>query len=167
MDVQGWRFRAWHALVIALALAGAFCGLVAATLIEARRDNWERTSQSARNLARAVAEELERIIESLDLSLQGVADNSQLPEVMSLTPSLRDMVLFDRAATGKKQGFLALLDASGNVVAASPAAAPTYISFTDRSDFAAQRGNPGLGLVVSEPFCMAPAIRPASPSAAG
>ena len=156
MAGQGWRFKAWHALAIALALASAFCGLVAATLMEARQDNWERASQSAHNLAHAMAEEIERTVESLDLSLQGVADNSQNPAVMNLPPALRDLVLFDRAANAKKQGFLALLDASGNVVAASPAAAPTHINFADRSDFAAQRANPGLGLVVSEPFWHGP-----------
>lgn len=152
MPGQGWRFKTWHALAIALALACAFCGLVAATLLEARRDNWDRASQSARNLAHAMAEEIQRIIESLDLSLRGVVDNSQIPEVMRLAPSLRDMVLFDRAATAKNLGFLALLDTDGNVAASARLEAFSPLIFAARSDFLAQRNNPGLGLVISDPF---------------
>ncbi|RYI18349.1 MAG: hypothetical protein EON48_09785, partial [Acetobacteraceae bacterium] len=130
----------------------AFCGLVAATLLEARRDNWDRASQSARNLAHAMAEEIQRTIESLDLSLRGVVDNSQIPEVMRLAPSLRDMVLFDRAATAKNLGFLALLDADGNVAASARLGDFGLLKFADRSDFLIQWDNPGLGLVVSDPF---------------
>lgn len=40
----------------------SFCGLIAETMLEARRANWYRVSQSARNLARAMAEEMERTV---------------------------------------------------------------------------------------------------------
>ena len=167
MPGQGWRFRAWHALAIALALACAFCGLVAATLLEARRDNWDRTSQSARNLAHAMAEEIQRTIESLDLSLRGVVDNSQIPEIMRLAPSLRDMVLFDRAATAKNLGFLALLNADGNVAASArlEAFGPLILRLAATSWH--NETIPGLAWLSAIRFGMALAVRPVSRSAAG
>lgn len=135
-----------------MAVATAFCGLVAETLLEARRDNWDRASQAARNLARAVAEEMERTIESLDLSLKGVLDNSQIPGVMAFEPTLRDLVLFGRAAGAEALGSMLMIDANGNVAASARSISPVPGNFADRGYFTVHRDNAALGLYVSEPF---------------
>jgi diguanylate cyclase (GGDEF)-like protein/PAS domain S-box-containing protein len=152
MNLRPWRLKGWHLTAVTLTVAAAFCGLVTEALLEARRDTWDRASQSGRNLARAMATEIERTVESLDLSLKGAADNSQVLGVMSLEPQLRNMVLFDRAAAAKNLGYMVLLDARGDIVASSRLDGPLQGNFADRGYFRAHRDNAALGLHVSEPF---------------
>lgn len=152
MKSSGRKIRGWYIVTVTLAISAGFCGLVGVTLLEARSDNWERASQSARNLARTISEDLERTVESLDLSIQGVADNSKVPGVMSLSTEYRDLILFDRAATAKGLGSLMLLDAGGMPLAFAQSGRDSPSSLADRSYFSAHQSNVAHGLYVSEPF---------------
>ncbi|RYG03870.1 MAG: PAS domain S-box protein, partial [Caulobacteraceae bacterium] len=152
MAYRSWGVQAWHPLALSLMVAMGLCSLVAFNLFESRRDNWDRTSQSTRNLARAVAEEIGRTVESLDLSLRGVADNSRVPGVMALEPRLRDLTLFDRAATASNLGYLMLLDADGQVVATARPGEVDTSDFADRVYFTAHRDDRTPTLRVSAPF---------------
>lgn len=152
MMFRGLRIQGWHPIVVTMAVTLGLCSLVVFNLLDARRDNWERTSQSTRNLARAVAEEIGRTVESLDLSLQGVVDNSLVPGVMELEPRLRDLALFGRAATARNLGYLMLLDADGRLVATARPGDGGPSSFADRSYFTIHRDDQSPGLQVSSPF---------------
>jgi hypothetical protein len=99
-----------------------------------------------------MAKEMERTVENLDLSLQGIIENSQVPGVMSLGARYRDIILFNRAATAKNFGFLMLLDAHGTPIASAQAGQVVAANFADRPYFVEHQKNPDLGLQVSSPF---------------
>jgi hypothetical protein len=146
------RIREGHLIAITMAIALAFCGLVTETMLQSHRDTWERASQAARNLNRAVNEEIGRTVESLELSLQAVADNSLLPGVGELDPEIRNRLLFDRATRAKHLGAILVFDEHGNLAIDSRSGKPGPGNFADREYFAVHRDNPGLGLHVSSPL---------------
>lgn len=152
MKTPSRHIAAWQVYAVTLGVSLAFCALVAITLMEARRENWGRASQSAQNLSRAIADDIGRAIESLGLSLQAVVDHSRLPEVWELTPHMRELVLFDRAATASDLGYIILLDQDGDVVTSSAPHGKITGNFADRGYFIEHRNNPDTGLRVSGAF---------------
>ena len=64
----------------------------------------------------AVENDVLRNIESIDLSLQGVIEGLQRPDIWQLSPDLRQVVLFDRSATARHLGLILVTDAAGNVL---------------------------------------------------
>jgi diguanylate cyclase (GGDEF)-like protein/PAS domain S-box-containing protein len=147
-----WRITGWHVYVTATILSLAVCALVASTLYEARQESWNRASQSAQNLSHAIADEIGRSIQSLALSLQAVADNSQVPGVLDLPSRLRDMTLFDRSAAASDIGYIALLDRGGNAVASVSAGQPVTVDFSDVSFWKQHHDSADLGVLVSGAF---------------
>lgn len=152
MGNQPRQITVWQVYAASVGVSLAFCILVAITLLEARRENWNRASQSAQNLSRAVAVDIGRAIESLDLSLQAVVEHGRMPEVLGLAPRMRDLVLFDRATTASGLGFVILLNSSGEVVASTAPHGRVTGSFADSSYFIEHRQNADLGLHVSGAF---------------
>ena len=102
-------FAAILALVICF---GAVCTKV---LLDARTAAWERAAETATSLISAVESDIARNIESYDLSIQGVIDNLQHPGIDSISPDLRQLVLFDRSATARHLDALVVLDQNGFV----------------------------------------------------
>lgn len=76
----------------------SFCALCSHVLIEARRAALERAGDAAASIAVAVESDVIRNVEALNLSLQGVIANLALPQLESLTPELRQRVLFDHSS---------------------------------------------------------------------
>lgn len=141
--------RFWSATV-ALVVAG-FCAASALMLADLRRDTWDQAVTSERNLVAALAQDIDRNIELYDLSLRAVADGLSEPDLAGLSPRVQDLMLYDRAATGRDLGSMLVLDRDGNVVRGS---APGFIgaNLADRAYFKAQKANPSLGLFISAPF---------------
>src|SRR5260370_28710132 len=111
------------ALGLAVTLSfSAICGGVLWTMGE--RD-FEHNRAAAANLVASIASEIDRNIELYDLSLQAVVDGIKLPEINKIAPELRQVVLFDRAATAKDMGAILVLDARGTVTLDSRSLVPT------------------------------------------
>ncbi|MBV9860976.1 MAG: GGDEF domain-containing protein [Alphaproteobacteria bacterium] len=130
-------------------------GLFAAfgyVLFDARNLAWREAGQSASNIARALDQEIARNVELYHLSLQAVRDGLRTPGVAELSPALRNLVLFDRAATARYLGSLLVLDAAGNIVIDSASPIPRKGNFSDRDYFRFHRDNPDPGLHISHPF---------------
>ena len=93
---------------ILLAAAGAILVavgmLVAWLLVDTRREVTRAVAVAASNVATTVAQDVDRNIELLDLSLQAVTEAWVKPEVRGLEPTIRQMVLFDRAASARGFG---------------------------------------------------------------
>lgn len=110
------------ALGLAVTLSfSAICGGVLWTMGE--RD-FEHNRTAAANLVATIASEIDRNIELYDLSLQAVVDGLRLPEIGKISAELRQVVLFDRAATAKDMGSILVLDERGKVVLDSRSLAP-------------------------------------------
>jgi PAS domain S-box-containing protein len=139
-------------IVGACLIVACVAGVVGWSLWDARQAAFDRAIQNAQNLTAALAHDIERNLESYDLSLQGVIDGLKFDEVKTVSPELRDQILFDRAVTAKFLGAVLVLGEHGETLIDSRSIAPRAASYEDRDYFRVQRDNPDVGLYISAPF---------------
>jgi PAS domain S-box-containing protein len=144
------RLRSWVVAVGVLAIA-AFAG---SSAYDAWRDYNHVIAANNRELAnvgKALAEQLEGSLQSIDVLLQVTADwYSALPS--DATPESINGTLATRAAALPQVALLTITDAQGIRRYRSRESAATAFSVTDRSYFAALRDDPQLKLFISEPI---------------
>ena len=142
--------RTW----IALGVLAPF-GMLAASglmLADLRQDAWDKAEQTSRNLVQVLERDIARNIEMYDLSIQAAADNLKIPGLPELTPELRQLILFDRAATARDMGVMIVIDEHGDIVADIDAVPPRKGNYLDREYFQVQKARAGLGLYVGQPI---------------
>ena len=138
-----------------LGAALVFAGLVGLTgwmSWDAHDATFQHAKQTSENLLTAFDDDIKRMIGSYDLSLQAAVDGLQEEAIWSLPPKLRDMALFDRAATAQYLGSILVVDENGQILIDSRSDTPPTQTVADREYFLAQRAQPNLGLYISPPF---------------
>lgn len=138
--------------VITLAIF-LLCGTV---VLDGRNDASRQADEAAENIATALAQDIARNIELYDLSLQAVVHGLQLPDIWTLDPDLRRMILFDRAAGARHFGFINVLNEAGEVILDSRAKPPRFGSFASRDYFQFHRNDPRNELFIGRPFLTGP-----------
>jgi diguanylate cyclase (GGDEF)-like protein len=141
--------------VVILLVALCFCAVCAKVLYDGRRVAWDRATDIAAGFVATIESEIARNIESYDLSLQGVIENLAYPEIISVSPDLRQLLLFDRSATAKHLHAITLLDQNGIARLDSRLPFPKPVDRSKREHFQFHQDNPGAGLHVSKPFVTA------------
>jgi PAS domain S-box-containing protein len=144
------RQRLW--LVLGAMLVLGVLGLTSWIELDARRIALNGAVQASENLVVALSHEIERNIESLDLSLHAVIDGLRLAEITSVSPELRNSILFDRSTTAKHVGAILVVDAFGNVIIDSSGAAARRVKLDTNESFTFHRDHAESGLHVSPPF---------------
>ncbi|SDJ58995.1 diguanylate cyclase (GGDEF) domain-containing protein [Bradyrhizobium sp. Rc2d] len=139
-------------LALGIGLILGFSGICATILWEMAQKDFQHAKEAATNLVASIASEIDRNIELYDLWLQAVADGVKLPEINRVSPELRQVVLFDRAATAKDLGSILVLDAAGNVRLDSRTPTPRPTNFADRDFFRVHQARPDAGLFISAPW---------------
>jgi len=127
-----------------------FCAICFLLSLDVRRSAWEQARLSAGNLVSAIQTDIERNIELYDLSLQAVVDGLREPDIGAVRPEIRQLVLFDRAATAKYMGAILVLDRNGDVVLDSRSPTPARTNNSDRDFFTAHQRDAGLGLYIGK-----------------
>lgn len=117
----------------------------------ARRDR-AQAELAARNLVSSLGNDIARNIELFDLSLQAVVEGLRNSQVMSVSPELRQLILFDRSTTAKNIGSLLVLDRDGKVLIESRSTSPRDTNYASRPYFQFHREHPGGGLHISAPY---------------
>lgn len=120
-------------------------------LWDLRNDAWDKAAQTSRNLLQVIERDVARNIEIIDLSLRAVVDNLSAPGLSELSPDLRQLVLFDRAANAADMGVMLVLNEAGDSVIDSHAVPARKLTNADRDYFRAHRADANLGLVISRP----------------
>lgn len=139
-------------LALGLAVTLSFCGLCGGVLRTMGERDFEHSRTAAANLVASIANDIERNIELYDLSLQAVVEGLKLPELNKITPELRQVVLFDRAATAKDMGSILVLDGRGMVTMDSRSLVPASKNFAGHDFFQAHERRPDAGLFISRPW---------------
>jgi hypothetical protein len=85
-------------------------------LLDLRQDAWDKAEQTSKNLLQVLERDIARNIELYDLSLRGVSDNLKAPGLTQVSPELRQLVLFDRAATARDMGVMVVTDEKGDSI---------------------------------------------------
>ena len=121
-------------------------------LLDLRQDAWERTEQTSKNLLQVLERDIARNVEMYDLSLRAVVDNLKVPGLAEISPALRQLVLFDRAATAQDMGVMLVLDENGDSVIDAGAVPARKVNNADRAYFQVHKAQANLGLYISEPL---------------
>ncbi|MFY9293856.1 MAG: sensor domain-containing diguanylate cyclase [Methylorubrum rhodinum] len=121
-------------------------------LIDLRRDAWDRAEQTSQNLLQVIERDIARNVEIIDLSLRGLIDNLTGTNVREIDPAIRQLVLFDRAATARDMGVMLVLDEHGNTLYDSQALPARRNNYADRDYFQTHKLHRTTALHISRPI---------------
>lgn len=121
-------------------------------LLDLRRDAWNTAEQTSANLLQVIERDIARNVEIIDLSLQAVVGNLKVAGVRDLEPAMRQLVLFDRAATARYLRVMLVLDENGDSVIDAGAVPARRLNNADRDYFQAHKARADLGLHISRPL---------------
>jgi len=145
--------KAERTLVIGSAAAIlTILGIVLFMLNEEYDSAREVALRSARNVAQLIDSDIQRTVDLYDLSLQGLIDASQNPELAQVPPSLKRQLLFGRAISIPLRGDILWVDEHGAVIADSLSTVPRQFDFTQRESFRQHAASPERSLQISRPF---------------
>jgi diguanylate cyclase (GGDEF)-like protein len=133
-----------------LTVAG-FTAICANVLLEMRRGDEALARQTSANLASTIDADIGRNLELYDLSLRAVVEDMQMPEIEQVSKSIRQLILFDRAATAKHFGAIEVFDANGDLTVDSASLDIRSKNVVDQDYFKIHRDNPDTGLFISKP----------------
>jgi diguanylate cyclase (GGDEF)-like protein len=146
------RVSRWS-LLVSVVVTLALAAVSASMLLDLRRDAWNQATLNSESLLRVLAQDIARTVEIYDLSMQGVVDGLNRPEIAGMSPSLRQILLFDRAVNSRDAGPILVVDEHGKVVIDSagwPARQATID--TDRDYFRVHREGQSGGLYIGSPL---------------
>lgn len=121
-------------------------------LLDMRHDAWDKAEQTSRNLLQVIERDIARNVEIIDLTLLAVQDNLRAPGLAQMDGTMRQLVLFDRAANARDLGVMFVLDETGEIVEDAMVQPPRRGNYADRDYFQAHRANRHLGLFVGRPI---------------
>ena len=127
----------------------AICGSVLGSM---RAGDERLAQQTLGNLAGGIDADINRTIELYDLSLRAVAANMVVPAVLSATPEIRQLILFDHSNLARHCGAIQVTDQSGTVTNDSAALPPATRNFKGKEFFEVHRRDPLFGLYISKPM---------------
>jgi PAS domain S-box-containing protein len=135
--------------------AAILCGVLGLTswrLFDTREMAIDSAYQVSQNLASTLEVEIRRDLETYTLSLQAVAEGLKMPEIDTLSPTLRDAILFDNSSHAPQYGSILVLDENGKLKLSSTARLAQGYDLSDRGFFQMHRDNPDLGVRLSAPY---------------
>ncbi|PJI55573.1 hypothetical protein CTI14_03615 [Methylobacterium radiotolerans] len=134
-----------------VAVTAVLCGCAGLAVAGLRKTAWQQANIGAETLLDSLTRTLTRDFELYDLSLQAVAERLRNPILEGVSPQVRHLALFDRAATASGYGAIFVLDAQGNAFIDSGSLVPRRLNGADRVYFQVQRDR-DAGLYVGRPW---------------
>ena len=139
-------------ILLGLVVTLGFSGVFGAILWDMARRDRDKALDSSTNLVATIANDISRNIDLYDLSLQAVVDGLKLPEIDQVSPELRHLILFDRAATAKDLGSILVIDKTGQVTTDSRFAVAPAANYAQRDFFQVHQARSSAGLYISLPW---------------
>ena len=122
-----WRLSAKLLIVSSVVTVIGFSAVCVSVMLDMRRSEEELARQTLENLASGIDSEISRNVELFDLSLRSVANNMVAPEISQVNRPLRQLILFDHAATAKHFGAIQVFDATGKLIADASSLDPLFL----------------------------------------
>ena len=139
-------------IALGLGITLGFSSICALVLWESRNRDRDQARLAAVNLIASIGSDISRNFELYDLSLEAVVEGLRLPELSTLSPRMRQMLLFDRAASAKDMGSIFVLDKTGKVIMDSRVETPRADSYAQSDFFKVHQGIDNGGPYVSTPW---------------
>ncbi|WP_338829313.1 sensor domain-containing diguanylate cyclase [Bradyrhizobium sp. 27S5] len=147
-----WRLSAKLLIAASVATVLGFSAVCAGVMFDMRRGEEQLARQTLENFASGIEADISRNIELYDLSLRAVASNLEMPEIRNVSKELRQLILFDHAATAKHFGAIQVFDSKGDLNIDAASLDPRPENRSDKEYFTVQRDHPDTGLYISRPM---------------
>jgi diguanylate cyclase (GGDEF)-like protein len=152
MAERPWRLSAKLLIACSVLTVIGFSAICVNVMLDMRRGEEQLARQALDNLASGIEADLSRNIELYDLSLRAVVSSMLLPEMNELSKPIRQLILFDHAATAKHFGAIQVFDAQGQLSIDASTLDPQPEDRSDEEYFQVHRGRPDVGLFISRPM---------------
>lgn len=139
-------------IALGVGIVVAYSAICVSFLRDSARRDYEHALVAATNLTASIQSEIARNIELYDLSLQAVAEGLQLPNFDRIDPTLRQIILFDRAASARDLGSILVLNEQGDVTVESRSLSPRTQNYAGREYFQFHKNNASAGYYISGPW---------------
>jgi diguanylate cyclase (GGDEF)-like protein len=141
----------WSLVGALLAVVGfvAICGSV---LLSMRAGDERLAQQTLSNMVTGIDSDIGRNFELYDLSIRAMTENMIVPEVLGVSPSIRQLILFDHATAARHFGAIQVMDDAGYVTIDSASLPPKPQNFAGEEFFAVHQRDPLAGLYISKPM---------------
>ncbi|RXH00517.1 sensor domain-containing diguanylate cyclase [Bradyrhizobium vignae] len=149
---QPWRISAKLLIISSVVTVIGFSAICANVMLDMRRGEEALAHQTLENLATTIESDISRNIEIYDLSLKAVAANMLLPELATVSKPIRQLILFDHAATARHFGAIQVFDAEGRLTIDASTLDPLPDNRSEEDYFRVHRDNSELGLFISRPM---------------
>lgn len=147
-----WRISAKLLILSSVVTVIGFSAICVNVMLDMRRGEEALARQTLENLATTIESDIGRNIEIYDLSLKAVAGNMLLPELATVSKTIRHLILFDHATTARHFGAIQVFDAEGRLVIDASTLDPLTENRSEEDYFTVHRDNPGAGLFISRPM---------------
>jgi diguanylate cyclase (GGDEF)-like protein len=147
-----WRLSAKLLILSSVVTVIGFSAICASVMLDMRRGEEELARQTLENLASGIDADIGRNVELYDLSLRAVASNMVMPEINQVTKPIRQLILFDHAATAKHFGGIQVFNAEGRLTIDASTLHPVPEDRSDEEYFTVHRDRPDAGLFISRPM---------------
>ncbi|GLR87454.1 GGDEF domain-containing protein [Bradyrhizobium iriomotense] len=147
-----WRISAKLLIISSVVTVIGFSAICVNVMLDMRHGEEALARQTLENLATTIEADISRNIEIYDLSLKAVASNMLLPEIGTVSKSIRQLILFDHATTARHFGAIQVFDADGKLTIDASTLDPLPENRADEEYFRVHRDNPNAGLFISRPM---------------
>jgi len=147
-----WQLSAKLLIISSVVTVMGFSTICASVLLDMRRGEEALARQTLENLASTIDSDISRNVELYDLSLRAVAGNMVMPEINDVSKPIRQLILFDRAATAQHFGAIQVFDAEGRLTIDASTLDPAPENRSDEEYFRVHRDQPDTGLYISRPM---------------
>jgi diguanylate cyclase (GGDEF)-like protein len=152
MSRRRWRLSAKLLIASSVATVIGFSAICASVMLDMRHGEEELARQTLENLASGIDADISRNVELYDLSLRAVASNMMAPEINNVSKPIRQLILFDHAATAKHFGAIQVFEAGGKLTIDASTLDPLPENRSEEEFFQVHRDNPDAGLFISRPM---------------
>jgi diguanylate cyclase (GGDEF)-like protein len=149
---QPWRLSAKLLIISSVVTVLGFSAICASVLLDMRRGEEALAHQTLENLASTINSDISRNVELYDLSLRAVAASMVMPEINVVSKPIRQLILFDHAATAKHFGAIQVFDAEGRLTIDASSLDPAPENRSEEEYFRFHRDQPDSGLFISRPM---------------
>src|ERR1700694_3382568 len=141
-----WRLSAKLLIFSSFLTFIGFSAICASVMLDMRRGEEELARQTLENLASGIDADIGRNVELYDLSLRAVASNMVEPEINAVSKPIRQLILFDHAATAKHFGAIQVFNAQGRLTLDASTLDPVPEDRSEEEYFRVHRDQPDAGL---------------------
>ncbi|WP_213773475.1 diguanylate cyclase [Bradyrhizobium sp. dw_78] len=129
-----------------------FSVICASVVFDMRRGEEALARQTLDNLASSIDADISRNLELYDVSLRAVAGSLVMPELKDVSKPIRQLILFNQAASAKHFGAIEVFDPEGRLTIDASTLDPPAEDRSDEEYFSIHRDHPDVGLFISRPM---------------